>query len=241
MKRTSFLAIAILSCVLSFAQPTYTDIGFNDIAAVMNEVKSYETVVFLVRHAERGRDYSRAGLLTENGKAQARMVGEKLRTGEAAFYAHSDFGRTIQTCENIAIGRGDEFVHQEWGILNGDWYRKDLQKLRQNGWDNWETLSKWAYEGGYEEGFYNLEERSKEWIDSLKVRLPDMKRINVLVSHDYMVTPMTIYASDKQVDLHYWVNRKWINYLAGVAIIIDPQGNMRFRTIRGLDSGLLGQ
>ena len=56
-----------------------------------------------------------------------------------------------------------------------------------------------------------------------------------------MVTPMAIYASDKQVDLHYWVNRKWINYLAGVAIIIDKDGNMRFKTVRGLDSGVLAR
>lgn len=241
MRKIMLMAVAILLCGAGFAQPTYTDIGFNDIATVFSELKPSERVVFLIRHGERGRDYSRAGLLTENGKAQARMVGEKIRNGEQAFYAHSDYDRTKQTCENIAIGRADEFIHEEWGILNGDWYRKDLDVIRQRGWDNWESLSQWAYEGGHEEGFYNLEERSKEWLDSLKSHLPDMKRINVLVSHDYMVTAMAIYASDKQVDLHYWVNRKWINYLAGVAIIIDKDGNMRFKTVRGLDSGVLAR
>ena len=237
------MAAAILMCgtMVLNAQTTYTDIGFNDIASVFAEVKENETVVFLLRHAERGRDYSKNGLLTENGKAQARMVGEKIKNGEAAFYAHSDYDRTKQTCENIAIGRGDNFVHEEWYILNGDWYRKDIQLLKQKGWDNWESLSRWAYEGGYEGGFYDLEERSREWLDSLKTHLPGMKRINVLVSHDYMVSAMAIYASDKQVDLHYWVNRKWINYLAGIAIIIDPSGKMRFRTVRGLDSGVLAR
>jgi len=243
MKKLMLMMAAILMCgtMNLNAQPTYTDIGFNDIATVFADVKDNETVVFLLRHGERGRDYSKAGLLTENGKAQARMVGEKIKNGEAAFYAHSDYDRTKQTCENIAIGRGDEFVHEEWGILNGDWYRKDIPVLKQKGWDNWESLSQWAYEGGREEGFYNLEERSKEWLDSLKSHLPGIKRINVLVSHDYMVTPMAIYTSDKQVDLHYWVNRKWINYLAGIAIIIDPSGNMRFKTVRGLDSGVLAR
>ena len=46
-----------------------SDIGFNDIDKVLAEVADSETVVFLLRHAERGEDYSRAGLLTENGKA----------------------------------------------------------------------------------------------------------------------------------------------------------------------------
>ena len=141
----------------------------------------------------------------------------------------------------IVIGRGDEFIHEEWSFLGGDWYRKDISAIRRNGWDNWESLSQWAYEGGKEEGFYNLEERSQEWLDSLRAHLPSMKRINVLVSHDYMVTPMAVYASDKQIDLHYWVNHKWINYLAGVAIIIDKKGRMTFKVIRGLDSGVLGQ
>ena len=243
MKKTILMVAAVFMCgaISLNAQSTYTDIGFNDIADAFAEVKAGETVVFLLRHGERGRDYSKAGLLTENGKAQARMVGEKFKNGEQAFYAHSDYDRTKQTCENIAIGRGDEFIHEEWGILNGDWYRRDIPALKRNGWDNWESLSQWAYEGGKEEGFYNLEYRSKEWLDSLKSYLPKMKRINVLISHDYMVTPMAVYASEKQVDLHYWVNRKWINYLAGIAIIIDKDGNMRFKTVRGLDSGILAK
>ena len=155
MKKIMLMVAAVLMCGMFqlSAQPTYTDIGFNDIADVFAEVKANETVVFMLRHGERGRDYSKAGLLTENGKAQARMVGEKIGEGPQAFYAHSDYGRTIQTCENIAIGRGDEFIHEEWGILNGDWYRKDIPVIRQKGWDNWESLSQWAYEGGKEEGF----------------------------------------------------------------------------------------
>ena len=70
------MAAAIILCgVMNLnAQPTYTDIGFNDIADVFAGLKKNETVVFLLRHGERGRDYSKAGLLTENGKAQARMV-----------------------------------------------------------------------------------------------------------------------------------------------------------------------
>ena len=152
MKKIMLMVAAFLMCGMFqlSAQPTYTDIDFNDIADVFAQVKAYETVVFLVRHGERGRDYSKNGLLTENGKAQARMVGEKIKGGPQAFYAHSDYGRTIQTCENIAIGRGDEFIHEEWGILNGDWYRKDIPALKRNGWDNWESLSQWAYEGGKE-------------------------------------------------------------------------------------------
>lgn len=237
------MSVSMMSCKEEHDEeqlPVYPDVGFADIGDVFASLKPTDQVVFLLRHAERGADYSINGLLTENGKLQAQSVGKKIRNGEQAFYAHSNYGRTKQTCENIAIGRGDDFVDdEEWDILTGDWYRKDLAVLEEKGWDNWQTASQWAYEGGFEEGFYNLDERSEEWLDSLKQHLPSMKRINVLVSHDYMVSAMAIYASNRQVDMHYWKNNRWLNYLAGVAIIIDQRGLMRMKTIRGLDSGVL--
>lgn len=66
-----------------------------------------------------------------------------------------------------------------------------------------------------------------------------MKRINVLVSHDLLVSAMTVYLTNKQIDLHYWENHRWLNYLAGLAFIFDPEGQMRVKTVRGLDSGVM--
>ena len=221
---------------------SFVDIGFNDIADVFAEVQDDETVVFLLRHAERGIDFSPAGLLTENGKAQAQTVGTKIKTEEPAFYAHSDYERTKQTCENIAAGRGDTFTSEEWDILHGEYFMNDPAKLKASNLYSWGAAARWAYEGKYEDkGFYNLDSRAAEWMSALKAHLqgPSMKRINVLVSHDYVVAALTIYASNRQVDLHYYANHKWINYLAGIAIIIDAEGNMRFKTVRGLSKGVM--
>ncbi|MBR3618382.1 MAG: histidine phosphatase family protein [Bacteroidaceae bacterium] len=218
------------------------DIGFNPIDCVLAEVNPNERVVFLLRHAERGWNYSRTGTLTENGKKQAQTVGERIKSDEVAFYAHSDYIRTKQTCQNIAIGRGSEDVaagDEEWGILSGEWYEKDHGVVSKNGWSSWENVSQWEYEGGFEQGYYNLADRSEEWLDSLRAHLPTMRRLNILVSHDLMVSAMTVYLTNGMVDLRYWQTKKWLNYLAGIAIIIDPQGNMRFRTVRGLDSGVM--
>lgn len=217
-----------------------SDIGFNDIDKVLAEVADSETVVFLLRHAERGEDYSREGLLTENGIEQSKSVGEKLQSDEEFFYASSDFGRTQQTCEGIAEGRGEKNYQREtWGILAGEWYEKDVALNIEKDWHNWETFSKMAYEGGYSKGYYDLTTRSEEWLDSLTAHLPSMKRVNILISHDFLVAGMTIYASNWQIDLRQWMNGKWINYLAGIAIIIDPSGNRRFKTVRGLETGRL--
>ena len=237
------MGFGLTSCSSNHDNPimsTFPDCGISDIADVIKEVKADETVVFMLLHAERGEDYSPAGLLTENGKAQARMVGEKISTGEVAFYAHSNYERTKQTCENIAIGRRDEFVHEQWDILHGDYFMRDTAMLKANALNSWEAVSQWAYEGMFEDkGYYNLDQRAAEWIDSLKMHLPTMKRINVLVSHDFTVLALAVYASKHLIDLHFWVNHKWINYLAGIAVIIDPKGNMRFKTVRGLETGYL--
>ena len=84
MRKVLLVIAAIMMCgtVNLSAQETYTDIGFTDIADVFASLKKNEKVVFLLRHGERGRDYSKNGLLTENGKAQARSVGEKIASGE---------------------------------------------------------------------------------------------------------------------------------------------------------------
>lgn len=218
--------------------PKFTDCGFADIADVFEELKDDETVVFLLRHGERGEDFSPAGLLTENGKLQAQLVGRKIRNGEQAFYAHSDYDRTKQSCENVAVGRGDEFIHEEWDILNGEYFMRDTALIKANDLYSWAAASQWAYEGKYEEGgYYNLEQRCEEWFISLKAQLPKMKRINVLVSHDFTVAVLTIFASNREIDLHYWINCKWIHYLTGIAIIFDKEGKMLCKPVRGLDTG----
>ena len=237
------LAFSLLACSdsgTSSGSRFVSDIGFNDIDKVLAEVADSERVVFLLRHAERGEDYSREGLLTENGIEQSKSVGEKLKTDEEFFYATSDFGRTQQTSDGIAEGRGKKNYQREiWNILDGEWYEKNAALNAEKNWHNWETFSKWAYEGGYSQGYYDLATRSEEWLDSLKEHLPTMKRVNILISHDFLVAGMTIYGSDWQIDLRQWMNGKWINYLAGIAIIYDISGIKRFKTVRGLETGRL--
>lgn len=224
---------------INVTEKSLTHVDFNSIDKVFASVKDSEKVVFLLRHGERGKDYSPAGLLTERGLLQSKEVGEKIKTEEEFFYASSSIARTQQTCENIALGREEKnYKRETWDILSGDWYEKAPEKVEEIG-RSWELVSKWAYEGGYDEAFYDLKTRSEEWLDSLRARLPDMKRLNVLISHDFFVIGMTVFATDKKIDLRHWQNGKWINYLAGIAIIVSPNGKMRLEPVRGLESGVL--
>ena len=53
------------------------------------------------------------------------------------------------------------------------------------------------------------------------------------------MVPLVAYCSNLKIELKEYDGGKWINYLAGIAIIIDPSGNRRFKTVRGLETGRL--
>lgn len=75
------MSVSMMSCKEEHDEeqlPVYPDVGFADIGDVFASLKPTDQVVFLLRHAERGADYSINGLLTENGKLQAQSVGKKI-------------------------------------------------------------------------------------------------------------------------------------------------------------------
>lgn len=89
---------------------------------------------------------------------------------------------------------------------------------------------------------YDLEDRSKELVyDKVIPMLPSMKRVNVLISHDQMVVPLVVYFTNKRINLRYYENQLWLNYLAGLAIIVNGAGDVRFVPVRGIDSGTMKQ
>lgn len=219
---------------------TYTD--FVGIQKVFEGLKPNERVVFLLRHGDREHGTGSESLLTGLGKYQARSVGAKLKSDEAIFFGHSNYERTQQTAQNIAIGRGQsEFNHKTVAELSGGWYTKDSEKEAEyskveiNGQY---VLTMWAYDGTYADAYYDLSERSEELIGILKAKFTDMHRISVAISHDQLILPFLVYLTNKQIDLNYNANKSWLNFIAGVAMIVDGE-NVRFVPVKGLDSGLL--
>lgn len=220
-------------------------VNFEDISTVYESLASDETVVFILRHAERTDDTGKNGHLTDNGKKQSEKVGEKLK-GSDIYFANSSYTRTYETCENIAKGAGIKDAPQDTlDFLLGEWFVKNDQKLQSykdaNG-GGWVVFSKFAYTGEYSDAMYDLEDRSKELVyDKVVPMLPSMKRVNVLISHDQMVVPLVVYFTNKRINLRYYENQLWLNYLAGLAIIVNGKGDVRFVPVRGIDSGTMKQ
>jgi broad specificity phosphatase PhoE len=219
---------------------------FVDIQDVYESIKDDERVIFVLRHAERGDDTSKGGTLTDNGKKQSEEVGARLTKFKEDFVlGASEFLRAHQTVESIAKGRGQSYDKRDTiPQLNDDWYAKNseaVEKAKNECGGGWEVTSKYAYTGAYSTGadaaYYDLAERSVELIEDVLVKKYPTEKFVLLSSHDKLMVPLVAYCTNLQVELKKYDGGKWINYLAGVAIIIDKDGNRRYVAIRGLKSG----
>lgn len=219
---------------------------FVDIQDVYESVKDDERVIFVLRHAERGDDTSKSGTLTDNGKKQSEEVGARLTKFKEDFVlGGSEFLRAHQTVMSIAKGRGQSYDKRDTiPQLNDDWYNKNdeaVEKAKSECGGGWEVTSKYAYTGAYSTGedaaYYDLAERSVELIEDVLLKKYTKEKFVLLSSHDKLMVPLVAYCSNLQVELKKYDGGKWINYLAGVAIIVDKAGNRRYIAVRGLKSG----
>ena len=214
--------------------------GFADIQAVYQSIQPNEKAVFILRHGEREPRVTKETPLTEDGVEQSKSVGAKLVGQEDFNYLSTDFVRTKETCQNIAIGRGQaSFPYDTSSIYTSATYKKDKEKFNEynslDGNNSNIVISMWAYTGEYSDAFYDIAETSESVIASTFQNLQN--RITVICSHDDFLVPLIAYTSERKADLKVYETHKWLNYLAGVAIIIDEKQNRRSYAVKGLESG----
>lgn len=215
---------------------------FEDLEDVYKNLKAGEKVIFFLRHAKRSDDTGKKGHLTDDGKTQSQGVGAKLK-GEDIYFANSTYTRSMETCENIAKGAGSSYSENTIEALDGEWYVKDNSKLEQyksNNGGGWVVASEYAYKGSYPDAFYDLGNYSENFItEIIKPEFAKVKKVGVFISHDMFVVPLTAYFTDKKVNLRYFDTKQWINYLAGLAIIMGSDGKIRYVPVKGLESGTM--
>lgn len=224
------------------ATPQEAD-GFTDILEVYSQLAADEKVFFVIRHAERTNDTGKDGKLTDNGVNQAKKLGASL-VGEDFFYASSDFFRASETCRNIAVGKGQSnYKIETWEALSGEWYVLNSSKLesyKNSSGGGWQVFSKWAFLNEYSDAFYDLEKRSEELLeDYVFANLSKVSRAGVLCSHDQLVVPLLAYTTNKRANVRFYENNRWLNYLSGVAIIINSKGEARYIPIKSLETGTM--
>ena len=227
------------------ATPQEAD-GFTDLVQVYANLKSDEKVVFIIRHSERTNDTGPGGHLTDNGKKYARDLGARIaKVGTEDFYfGYSGYTRTYETCENIAQGKGQvNYSIVELPYMDGAWYVKDADKAEaytKSDGGGWVVYSKYGFTGAYPDAFYDLETRSEQLLkDQILANIGSMKRVNVMCTHDYLVVPLLAYTSDGHANVRYYEKYHWVNYMAGVAMIISADGSVRYVPVKGLETGIM--
>ena len=223
--------------------------GFATVADVYKSLTADEKAVFIIRHSEREDDVAIETELTANGVKMAQELGATLKSDEEFSYITSGFVRTNETANNISKGRGEASLPKlitNYDIT-GNWFLKIsadslaqyATKLNMKG-SSVELMAHWAYDGGYPDVLHELAPRAEEFMQKVILKnLSKWKRVSIMVSHDILVMPLTVFGSNKKVALKYHEDYHWINYIAGLAIIIDEQNNLRYVPVKGAASGVI--
>ena len=223
--------------------------GFATVADVYKSLASDEKAVFIIRHSEREDDVALETELTANGIQMAQDLGATLKSEEEFSYVTSGFVRTNETANQISKGRGEATLPKlitnyditgNWFLkISADSLAKQATALGLKG-SSIELMARWAYEGGYPEIFYEMEPRAQEFMQTVILKnLRKWKRVTIMVSHDIFVMPLAVFGSQKKVALKYYEDYHWINYIAGLAIIVDAQNNLRYIPVKGAESGVI--
>ena len=223
--------------------------GFATVADVYKSLAPSEKAVFIIRHSEREDAVTIETELTANGVKMAQDLGKSLKSDEEFSYITSGFVRTNETANNISIGRGETSLPKlitNYDIT-GNWFLKiSADSLAQYATalgmkgSSVELMAHWAYEGTYGEAFQELDAKAEEFMRTVILKnLPKWKRVSIMVSHDIFVMPLTVFGSKKKVALKYYEDYHWINYIAGLAIIVDEQNNLRYIPVKGAESGVI--
>ncbi len=204
---------------------------FNYAPDIYHALREGDRIMFIVRHSERGSDYSDTGTLNENGVALAQQVGPHFKGGLAgvndAFYGSTKVTRCKQTSYYVANTRGDtdpasiNEVHAPIDHLNSNYFGIGDDNAAVNYYKNNKTT---------------VDTKAKALINEL-CEMSAGKTFAWFTSHDFCMLPMVDWVSDHAIVFTAPAN--WINYMSGVAVIVHPNGSWEVYPVRNLESGFM--
>ena len=228
--------------------------GFYDVGEIYKAAPADAKIVFVLRHGERESGLGKESPLTEVGLQQALDVGAKLMSEESFYYGATDFLRTQTTAAKIAEGRGEasaEVVTME--EINGGYFltvpSDSLDAMVSKRGGSFKYVAMWCYEQpfptllvnlGLPGYFYDLMPRGDQFVNEVVLaNLPYWKRVNVLITHDLLTQPLAVYASNRTIDLKTYESYRWINYIAGITVVVAADGKVAVLPTRGVERGFL--
>ena len=227
--------------------------GFYDVGDIYKAVPADAKIVYVLRHAERESGLGKESPLTEVGLQQALDVGAKLKSDESFYYGATDFLRTQTTAAKIAEGRGETTEVVTMEEINGGYFltvpSDSLDAMVSKRGGSFKYVAMWCYEQpfpnllvnlGLPGYFYELMPRGDQFVNEvILANLPYWNRVNVLITHDLLTEPLAVYASNRTVDLKTYESYRWINYIAGVTVIVTADNKVVVLPTRGVERGFL--
>jgi len=226
--------------------------GFYDIGDVYKAVPKTSKIAFVIRHSKREKNnLGTESSLTPIGIQMAQTLGAKLVSDESFYYASTNFLRTRATCENIAAGRGETAEVVTWDGINGSYFltvpSDTLDALVSKRGGNPKYIAMYSYGADYPAAiapvistyFYDFFPRGNQFLSEVIVaNMPNWKRVSFLASHDMLVEPLVAFVSNRTINLKvYETPYRWVNYLSGIAVIVDEAGAVTALPVRGDEVG----
>ena len=224
--------------------------GFYDMGDIYKAVPQTSKIAYVIRHSKREKKkLGTESQLTPIGVQMAQTLGTKLVSDETFYYSSTDFVRTRATCTKIAVGRGEGEVDVViWDGIDGGYFltvpSDTLDALVSSRGGNQKYIAQYAYGVPFTNAavaailptyFYDLFERGNQFVNEVIVaNMPNWKRVSILVSHDMLVEPLIAFVSNRTIDLKFYQDPfRWVNYLSGIAVIVDEAGAVTVLPVRG--------
>ena len=227
--------------------------GFYDMGDVYKAVPKTSKIAFVIRHSKREKNnLGTESSLTPIGIQMAQTLGAKLVGDEPFYYSSTNFLRTRATCENIAAGRGETGIEVvTWDGINGSYFltvpSDTLDALVSKKGGNPKFIAMYSYGADYPAAlaptlstyFHDFFPRGTQFLSEVIVpNMPNWKRVSILVSHDMLVEPLIAFVSNRTINLKVFENPfRWVNYLSGIAVIVDEAGAVTALPVRGDEVG----
>lgn len=219
--------------------------NFNDIQTVYQKVNTGngDRLLVVMRHSERGSDYSVNGGLTQNGINLAKNVGAKLKgapfsSTENDFFASTGVKRTMETAYYLANGRGNNSMSSYYDVLasSSDAGARRIDSRLSIASESFCSSTDWnTVANYYDNNRSDVNTKSLRMINQL-CSVTDGHPLSIIISHDIEMVPLIEWASNGSIQI---TSSNWCNYMSGVAVIVHSNGSWEAYPLKSLDKGFL--
>lgn len=215
---------------------------FNAVENVYKNIKSWDRVIFLVRHSERITDCTAEWWLTERWTEFAQWVWEKLKWApfedtSTDFYGSSAVKRTVQTSYYVWESRGSKVLKNPIDSDNWSDYEFVNHSDDINNVVYWEYFTDWnsylSIESLYEENKDSVNERALTTVTKL-CELTQWHPFSWITSHDWVVLPLTEWATNETLSFSE-AESEWPNFMQWVAIIVHKDWGWEIYPVKSLE------